>query len=312
MYRRVKYVLLPVMVFVMTVGSALAQTVPTAEEIAKIAAAAPQKPAVAPKKPRKVLIFSLSWGYKHSSIPYGKAAFEILGKKTGAYEPVVSDDISMFEPQNLKQFDAVVFNNTNNEIFLPEDFDKLPPAEKEKAAKYDKMLKNSLVSYLKSGGGLAVTHAGVASFRDWPEFGNIIGARFDNHPWVSGSTVTLRVEEPDHPVMQAFAKPLFEVTDEIYQVTAPYSRDNLRVLMSIDVNRTTIKLASVGAVHRTDNDFAMTWIKDYGKGRVFYCALGHDHDLFWNTTVLQHYLDGVQFAAGDLEGDAKPVAKQTK
>ncbi len=279
---------------------------PTQDEIVKITAAIPAKPRVQPLKPRKLLIFSISWGYKHSAIPYGRKAFEIMGRKTKAYEPVVSDDLANFEPGKIEQFDAILFNNTNNEIFLPENYDKLPAAQQAQAAAYDKLLKQSLVNYLKSGGGLAVTHAGVASFRKWPEYGNIIGARFENHPWVAGSTVTLKVEEPGHPVSLAFPTPTFEVTDEIYQVKAPYSRDRLRVLVSIDTSKTNMK---VKGIRRTDGDFAMTWIRNYGKGRVFYCALGHEHPLFWNPMILQHYLDGIQYALGDLKADATPSAK---
>ncbi|RKY07676.1 MAG: hypothetical protein DRP66_06200 [Planctomycetota bacterium] len=293
-------------------GVLAAKGAPTDEEVARMVAAASKVTAVKPAKPRKVLVFSISWGYKHSSIGYGKKAFEILAKKTGAFEAVISDDISMFEPENLKQFDAVVFNNTNNEIFLPENFDKLPAAEKEKAARYDARLKASLVKYLKKGGGLAVTHAGVASFRKWPEYGNIIGARFQNHPWGAGSTVTLKVDEPDHPVAGAFARPVFEVTDEIYQVADPYSREKLRVLVSIDAGLTPTDMKSITPARRKDKDFAITWIKSYGKGRVFYCALGHQHELFWNKMILQHYLDGVQFAAGDLKGSTTPSAKLRK
>ncbi len=298
----------------MSVGSSVfaAKGDPTDEEVARMVAAASKVTAVKPAKPRKVLVFSISWGCKHSAIPYGKKAFEIMAKKTCAFEAVISDDISMFEPQNLKQFDAVVFNNTNNEIFLPENFNKLPAAEKEEAALYDAKLKASLVKYLKKGGGLMVTHAGVASFRKWPEYGNIIGARYQNHPWNAGSTVTLKVEEPDHPVAGAFEKRVFEVTDEIYQVTGPYSREKLRVLVSIDTDRTPIKDKSISAIRRKDKDLAITWIKNYGKGRVLYCARGHQHELFGNEMILQHYLDGVQFAAGDLKGDTTPSAKLHK
>jgi type 1 glutamine amidotransferase len=170
------------------------------------------------------------------------------------------------------------------------------------------MLKESFVDFLSSGRGLAVIHAGVASFRQWPEFGEIVGARFDNHPWGAGSTVTLRVDEPDHPVTAAFKEPYFIVTDEIYQVKAPYSRDKVRVLLSVDPDRTRITPQQREAIHREDMDFAMTWVKRYGKGRVFYCALGHEHPLFWNPVVLQHYLDGIQFVLGDLAGDATPRA----
>ena len=274
------------------------------EEVAKITAAVPDAPAVKPAKRRKLLVFSLAWKYRHSSIPYFKKAVEAMAAKTGAFEVVVSDDVAMFEPETLKTFDAVVFNNTNNEIFLPENVDKLSPAERAKAVERDARLKRSLVDYLAGGGGLAVTHAGVASFRQWPEYGNIIGARFQNHPWRSGSKVTLKVDEPDHPVAGAFTGGSFTVSDEIYQMKAPYSREKLRVLLSVDTGKTNMK---VGGIRRTDGDFAISWIKRYGKGRVFYCALGHDHDLFWNPTVLQHYLDGIQYALGDLVADATPA-----
>lgn len=280
--------------------------VPTIEETNKISAAIPAEATVTPQMPRKILVFSISWGYWHDVIPYGKKAFELLGKKTGAYDAVISDDIAMFEPQNLNQFDAVVFNNTNNEIFLPENFDSLSQAEQQPVQERDRMLKQSLVDFLAGGKGLAVIHAGVNSFRQWDEYGNIIGARFDNHPWNAGSTVTLKVDESDHPLVQAFKMTHFEVTDEIYQVTAPYSRDNLRVLLSLDTSRTNMKVKNI---HRTDGDFAMSWIKSYGNGRVFYCALGHQKEIFWDPVILQHLLAGIQFVLGDLECDMRPSAE---
>ena len=100
--------------------------------------------------------------------------------------------------------------------------------------------------------------------------------------------------------MAAFKEPYFIVTDEIYQVKDPYSREHLRVLLTIDMDRTTTTAKQKELIHREDGDFAMTWVKSYGKGRVFYCAIGHQHELFWNPIVLQHYLDGFQFVLGDL------------
>jgi hypothetical protein len=286
-----------------------AASAPTADEVAKMRAAMPEKPRVEPAEPRKLLVFSRSWGYYHSAIPYGAKAIEIMARKTGAFEAVLADDDIFFEPDKLGRFDAVVFNNTNNEIFLPQDLAALPAAEQKKARQRDAMLKESLVRFLKNGGGLAVIHAGVASFRQWPEFGEIIGARFDNHPWGAGSTAVLRIEEPDHPLTAAFKEPYFVVTDELYQVKSPYSREKVRVLVSIDPKRTTITPRQRKAIHREDMDFPMTWVKDYGRGRVFYCALGHQHELFWNPVVLQHYLDGIQFVLGDIEADTTPRAK---
>ena len=278
---------------------------PTADEVKKIEAAAPKEARVKPEKARKLLVFSVAWGYWHDSIPYGKKAAQILGQQTGAFETIVSDDPRMFEDASLKQFDAILFNSTNEEIFLPEDMTKLTPAEQAEAQHRDELYKKNLVVFLQQGGGLAVIHAGVASFRKWPEYGNIIGARFTNHPWGSGSTVALKVDDPEHPLAAAFKDPrfTFSIRDEIYQVGEPYSREKLRVLLSIDTAKTNMK---VNGIERKDGDFAMSWVKSYGQGRVFYNAFGHDHDIFWNPVVLQHWLDGLQFTLGDLKADSKP------
>jgi len=277
------------------------------EEVKKIESAAPQKARVAPKEARRLLVFSRSWGYKHTAIPYGSTAVMMLAGKTGAFEAVVTYDAALFEKASLDRFDAVLFNNTNNEIFLPENYDALSEKEKRGADEIDARLKRNLVEFLREGGGLAVIHAGVASFRKWPEFGEIIGARFDNHPWNSGSKVTIKVDDPAHPLSQAFGScPHLEISDEIYQLKENYSRDKVRVLISLDMDKTTVTPAQKKAIHRTDNDFPLSYVKSYGKGRVFYCALGHQHDIFWNPVILQHFLDGIQFVLGDLEGDVTP------
>jgi|ETNmetMinimDraft_28_1059901.scaffolds.fasta_scaffold38699_2 uncharacterized protein len=282
---------------------------PSAEEFKKIKVAIPDQSTAKPKKPRKLLVFSIAWGYKHSAIPYGKAAITAMAKKTKAFEVTVSDDLSHFEPANLKGYDAVVFNNTNNEIFLPANFGKLQGAAREQAIEKDKRLKKSLVDFLAGGKGLMVIHAGVASFRQWPEYGKIIGARFENHPWNAGSTITLKIEDSLHPLSLAFPTSRFEVTDEIYQFKE-FDRRKLRVLFSIDTSGLNLK--NKAGIRRTDGDFALSWIKDYGKGRVFYSALGHQHDIFWDKTILQHYLDGIQYALGDLPATAEsiPAPKQ--
>ncbi|MEF8787710.1 MAG: family 16 glycoside hydrolase, partial [Planctomycetota bacterium] len=260
-----------------------------------------------PQKPRKLLVLSRAWGYKHSAIPYGAKAIKIMARKTDAFDAVVTREVDLIEPEKLKQFDAVFLNNCNNEIFLPspDSLKKMSDAEKKKARKRARRLRASLRDFVRNGGGLGGLHAAVAAFREWPEYGDIIGARYDGHPWGSGSTVTVKVEEPNHPLVQAFDDTRFTLTDEIYQVKDPYSRDNLRVLLSLDTERTNM---DVGGIHRDDKDFAMSWIKNYGSGRVFYFAPGHEHHIFWNPSLLKHLLDGIQFTLGDLPADTTPDA----
>jgi type 1 glutamine amidotransferase len=277
------------------------------EEYALVLEAAPSRPRVVPRAPRRLLVYSRCFGYLHSAIPYGKVAFTLLGEKSGAWEAERHEDLEVFEAENLKRFDAVLFNNTNNEIFLPADYESLSEEAKKAAEVVDARLKQNLLDFVAGGKGFVVLHAGVATFRKWPEFGELMGARFENHPWNSGSTVALRVDDPTHPVAAAFRDDaLPRITDEIYQLAAPFSRDNARVLMSVDLEKTEVTEQQEAAFRRADRDFAMSYVRSYGKGRVFYNAFGHQHEVFWNRVVLQHWLDGVQFALGDLEGDTTP------
>jgi type 1 glutamine amidotransferase len=105
--------------------------------------------------------------------------------------------------------------------------------------------------------------------------------------------------------MKSFAGKNFKINDEIYRTEPPlYSRSKQRVLMSLDISDPNTKAK---CEKPSDTDTGITWIKKFGKGRVFYCSLGHNHHLTWNPAVLQHILDGIQFAVGDLKLDDKFV-----
>ena len=259
----------------------------TPDEAARIEGALPEQPAVRPEKPRRLLVFTLTKGFAHGSIPIAAETLVRMGERTGAWEALVSDDAAMFAPRKLASFDGVVFDNTTGTLFE------------------DPELRQSLLDFVSRGGGIVGIHAATDCFYDWPEFGELMGGWFDGHPWGANDTVTLEIVEPDHPLTAAFEGRPFTVQDEIYQFKAPYSRESLRVLLRLDVERTEMKK---GGIRREDGDFAVSWVRSYGEGRVFYCSLGHRREIFWNPVVLKHYLDGIQFALGDLEADATPSA----
>jgi len=258
----------------------------TPEQIEKVKAAAPEKATAKPEKPRKLLIFNLCKGFRHGAIPLGAKALEILGGKTGAYEAVVSEDVSMFAPDKLQQFDAICFNNCTGELFD------------------DPALKRSLLEFVKGGKGIVGIHAATDCFYKWAEFGEMMGGYFDGHPW--NEEVAVKIDDPDHPINAAFGGKPFKVADEIYQFRDPYSRHKLRVLLSLDTSKTDM---TKGGIKRTDGDFAVSWVRAYGQGRVFYCSLGHRNEIFWNPAILRHYLDGIQYALGDLKADATPSTR---
>ncbi|NQT82550.1 ThuA domain-containing protein, partial [bacterium] len=81
------------------------------------------------------------------------------------------------------------------------------------------------------------------------------------------------------------------------------SRKNLRVIASLDLSR----MADPGK--RPDRDYAVSWVKAFGKGRVFYTTLGHEPKTYWNPLFLRHLLAGIQFVMGDIEGKTAPIMK---
>jgi type 1 glutamine amidotransferase len=137
----------------------------------------------------------------------------------------------------------------------------------------------------------------------WPEWNRMIGGSFLAHPW---QHVWVKIDDPDSPITAPFKGEPFEITDETYTFTRDsFSRDNVRVLLSIDVSRMTPD--ELKRENRPwDHDYALSWIRADGKGRVFYAAHGHEPRVYATRPMLEHYLAGIQYALGDLEADARP------
>jgi type 1 glutamine amidotransferase len=255
------------------------------KELEQIAAALPQTATARPAKTRRLLVFYRCDGFVHGSINRGNAALEMIGEKTGAFETVVSKDMAMFDAGALEQFDAVMFNNTTRLAF--------DDAEQRAA----------LMDFVKQGKGVCGIHAATDNFYSWPEAAAMMGGLFAGHPWGGGGTWAVQIEEPQHPINKAFGGKGFWIKDEIYKMKDPYSRENLRILVGLDMGKKENKPG------RDDGDNAISWVREFGQGRVFYCSLGHNNHIFWTPPVLQHYLDGIQFAMGDLKADATPSAE---
>jgi len=259
---------------------------PTQEEIAQITQAVPAKAEAAPAKPRRLLVFYKCEGAVHAVIPATNKALEIMGQKTGAFTADFSEDMAVFTAQNLAPYDAVALNNTTRLKF--ED----PEARK------------ALLDFVRNGKGLIGFHAAADNFYEWPQGAEMIGGQFDGHPWRGGGTWAVKNDEPDHPLNRGFEGKGFSISDELYQYKGAYSRDTLRVLLSVDLSDPAT--AQVSGQKRADRDNGLSWIRPYGKGRVFYCALGHNKPLLWNRAILSHYLAGIQYALGDFKVDDSP------
>lgn len=259
----------------------------TAGQAKKIEQALPDKVISQPKKSRKLLVFSRTDGYRHDAIPFANKTFELMAQKTAAFDVVFSEDLAVFAPDKIKEFDAILLNNTTNLKFD------------------DPVLRKSLLEFVKSGKGLIAIHAATDNFYDWPEAAEMLGAQFDGHPWNGNGTWAIEITDHKHVLNRSFQDKNFQICEEIYRHKFLNLRKNSRVLIGLNMRDKT-NLAAKG-VHFTDRDVPISWVRKFGKGRVFYCSFGHNPEIYWNAAILQHYLAGIQFAFGDLKANTKPI-----
>ena len=268
---------------------------------AEIAQACPETPFVQPHKPRKLLVFTLTRGWRHASIDTGARALRLLGEKTGAFTATVTDDPAVFDRQRLRDFDAIVMLSTTGELFSPPESREARETAGDDAGAAELNRKQALIDFVLHGGGLVGIHAATDCFYGWPEYGRLIGGYFDGHPW--HEQVGIRVEEPEHPLVRFLPPAGLTLVDEIYQFREPYDRARLRVLLSLDPARTDMNKRGM---KRRDGDYPVTWVRRFGRGRVFYCSLGHRDEVFADPQVMRHYLAGIQYACGDLPAPDVP------
>jgi type 1 glutamine amidotransferase len=273
----------------------------TPEEREKVTAATPKTAAAKPKAARRLLVYDANIGYGganggHRSIPAGNMAIELFAKATGAFEPVFSNDLENFKYDKLQKFDAVFLNNTVGQIFV------------------DPEVRAGLLRFVREGGGLAAYHGATHASMDWPEFGQMLGAVEGSHREPT-EIATVKIDDPASPLMAPFAGQSFQHQDEFYRfVEPPLSRNTVRVLMSIDVEKTDLNQGR-GCGRpcvRPDSDYALSWIRSHGKGRVFFTSLGHTPAFFGSAPLSDFFFRGIQFVLGDLEADTTPSARVHK
>lgn len=248
-----------------------------------------QAPKATPPKKKKVLAIGQVKGFHHDATSHGLATVWKIGQETGLYDTYIKTDTELItkkkltgNAKNLDYFDAVFFYTTG-EIDLTDD------------------QKKDLLSFVKDDGkGFIGSHSAADTLYKWPEYGEMIGGYFDLHPWNQFEAPVI-VEDKAFPATRHFP-PTFSIYDEIYQFK-DYSRDRVRVLMRLDASK--IDLERKG-VHRTDKDFAVAWVRNYGKGRVFYSTLGHREEVWDRKDVQQMWLEAIKWAMGLTQGDATP------
>ena len=276
----------------------------TTEQKNAIRQAIPSTPTAQPKKERRVLVFYRCETFIHTSIPHGNYCLQELGKASRAFKADLADEYSVFTKKNLAKYDAVIFNNTTSVAF-------------ENDAQRD-----ALMDFVRQGKGIVGIHAAGDSFYKWKLAASMIGGQFNGHPWTAGGAWAFKLNDPKHPLNKAFAGKGFWHKDEIYQYKPEtYAGEkNLRILVSLDMSHDAVtkvlenkRFAKYEQQYgKAPREVPVSWLREFQGGRVFYSNLGHNESTYANPTVLRHFLDGIQYALGDLKADATPTAKAAK
>ena len=231
-------------------------------------------------------------GFQHDSVSHALATIERLGRESGAYDAYIRTDSQLLtkshitfgerksiNARNLDYFDAIFFMGTGENDLTEQQ-------------------KKDLMSFIKEDGkGFVGAHTGDDAYFTWPEFGEMIGGYFDNHPWGVFDAPVI-VEDPNFPAMKSFPRE-FTIRDEIYQ-HKNFSRDKVRVLARLDAAKLDFSKPNI---HRTDKDFPVAWAKMYGKGRVFYSTFGHNDSVWDDPRIQKMYLEAIRWALRETGAD---------
>jgi type 1 glutamine amidotransferase len=246
-----------------------------------------QQPGQQQAKKKRLLAIGMSAGWQHDSVSDALGTLYKLGVETGLWETYIRTDTQLItkkrlpmNAKNLDYFDAIFFMTTG----------ELPLDDEQKAA---------LLSFVRDDGkGFLGAHNATDTLYQWPEYGDLIGGYFDGHPWMTFNA-PIKVVDPSFPGMSNFPAE-FQIVDEIYQ-TKQFDPAKARVLMTLDT--TKVDMTRRGVKH---DSVPITWVKDYGKGRVFYCGLGHPPEVWQRADIQKMWVEAVKWAMGMIPGDATP------
>lgn len=252
---------------------------------------------IGPRKKRLLIWADTRNGIAQHDIGHAIAVIEELGYKSGAYESWIRTDSNIIsrnpkmttgEPASggpsLCNVDAIFFLG-HREIEL------------------DAQQRTDLMWFIHDAGkGFVAAHTGDTAFLGWPEFGEMLGGRFDQHPWgsVDGDVI---VTDPKFPGMTNLGAD-FKIHDEFYQ-SSGFSPEKSRVLLRLDT--TKLNNATARGMQAADYPYALAWAKMYGKGRVFYASFAHAPATWDDPRIQDIYLGAIKWALGEVDADVTPI-----
>jgi type 1 glutamine amidotransferase len=247
--------------------------------------------AAAAAEKNKVLVYTRNHvtngkGFVHDNIPFAVDAITKLGVENG-FAVDVSADPGVFTPENLKQYSAIVFANSNNEAF-------------ETQAQRD-----SFRRYIRAGGGFVGIHSASGSEREWPWFWSLLGGKFVRHPKIQPFEV--RVVEANHPATRDLPA-TFTWDDECYYLDN--LNKNTRPLLVTDPRKINDPKKNVYPGDRFGDAMPLAWYHEFEGGRSFYTALGHKKEHYQDPILVKHIRGGILWAMGEGKPSTEAAAKK--
>jgi uncharacterized protein len=238
------------------------------------------------KSPKRLLVVTVTKGFRHSSIPTAEKVLSKIAEETGDFTidfvRQSENDTEMKEKMtmdNLQKYDGIVFANTTGDLPLPD--------------------KEGFFKFIKSGKAFIGMHSATDTFRGHTPldpYVEMIGGEFKTHP-AGLQDVECLNQDPKHPACKHFG-PTFAVKDEIYILNG-FDGTKVHRLLSLDKHPAS----------KEPGDYPVAWCKDYGKGKLFYTSLGHAEAVWESPEYQKHVLGGIRWTLGLERGSAKPQQK---
>ena len=228
---------------------------------------------------------------QHESVGHALAIIERLGYESGQWDTFIRTDSNIVAKAPKKTDGSAAsggpnLNNVDAIFFMGHRDVPIDAAQREE-----------LLSFVREGKGFVAAHVALTAFESWPEFLDLIGARFDQHP-INGPGVVIN-ESPDFPATRHFP-PSFPFTDEFYQ-PKDHSREKIDVLLRLDLTN-----VPENPNLRLKGDYPLAWAKTYGKGRVFYGSFAHSSETWDIRNVQQMYFEAMRWALGLTDATPAP------
>jgi uncharacterized protein len=280
-----------------------------------------------PGQPARLLVVTVTTGFRHASIATAEPVLEELGRTSGLFhvdflrmppgrpaapkapkrgqgttDEAWQQEQAAFKvaQEQFKKDDApwqAALREQFTKAFAPESlalFDGVIFASTTGELPIPDL--DGFLAWIKSGKAFIGFHAATDTLKSSDAYCEMVGGYFAGHPWNAGGEHGFVVHEPGHPVVKMFPE-RFRWKDEIYQYDPRYKPENLRVLVSLDMAAST---------PQEPWHVPVAWVRDYGQGRVFATNFGHN-DATWNDPLFkQHMQQGIAWALGRIEANAVP------